>query len=703
MRKSLMGRSAILITLFVVIIAVVYGLGNFINELEKEDAAIKTIASRQALLAEGIFATATYLNYNQNDAMRQDLSDKTEAFDGGLRLLLEGGAIPVQIVSYSGIDTIHPAPPYVRDQLENISNLWRQIRERLNAASGSNGQVTAETLVEDRRALLGGLSRLQALLAEHAAGETISWRRITITTFIASVALAFLVGLLISKNIVRPLKNLLSSVKELAEGALDLTQRLPVKSEDELGHLSAAFNRFIEFLRRSLWEVFCTFRDSVVQMSAAEDRVRRSSSTFKEMHEELSKGIRDVNEIAASVQEAKSGIAEIAAASEALARTAEELNIATTEMGERATASQSALEEVRQSILAMRDQGHGVAQSTETVTEKASLIQDVVKAITAIADRTNLLALNAAIEAARAGEHGKGFAVVAEEVRKLAEESKRAAVQIGENLNAVMKEIDENAKEIASMAENMDGVAKRSDHVIEEIAVVLKGIASVGTSAEGVASSAEELSASTEEMSASSEQIASRASDLEGIMERVTYTAKTMERSLVSLGEETKRVADLSRAMLDKFSRFKLAQREEFIAEVEGAVEAHKRWVKRLKTVTSGEDASTFVQTDPSRCHFGVFYAVSAPPQEIAALWKEIGEIHEVVHKSALPAIEAASRRDFDGARTMFTRAEEASRKLTALMERCLAICKGNTPLEAPAGLRVLPATASASAESKVA
>ncbi|WP_198470064.1 methyl-accepting chemotaxis protein [Acetomicrobium sp. S15 = DSM 107314] len=705
MGKGLMRRSAILIALFVILIVGVYSLNNIVNGLEKEDAAIEAIALRQAFLAEGIFATATYLSYDQNDAIRRNLSDKIKAFDQGLKLLLEGGVLPPQILSYLHIDTIHPAPPEVQDQIKSILSLWRQVRERLDAiSSSSNAQMTAEALAEDRRTLLDELNRLQAVLAEHAVGKTAWWRRVRSATLIAGTVFAFLVGLLISRGIVRPLKNLLSFVKALAEDTLDLTQRLPVKSRDELGYLSAAFNHFIEFLRRSFWDTFCTFRDSAVQMSAVEDQVRRSSSVFKEMHEELSRGSKDIDEIAASVQEANSGIAEIAAASEGLARMAEELNAAAAEIGERAASGQSALEEVRKSILTMRDQGHGVAQSTEAVTEKASLIQDVVKAITAIADRTNLLALNAAIEAARAGEHGKGFAVVAEEVRKLAEESRRAAVQIGENLNAVMEEVEGNAKEIASMAEEMDSVAKRSDRVIEEIAAVLKGIASVGTSAEGVASSAEELSASTEEMSAASEQIASRTSDLKEIMERVTHTAKTMEGSLVSLSEETKRVVNLSRAMLDKFSRFKLAQKEDFIAEVEGALEAHKRWVKRLKAVTSGDEAFSFVQTDPTRCHFGVFYAISIPPQEIAALWEEIGKIHEIVHKSALPAIEAVSRRDFDAAKAMYGRAEEASRKLTALMERCLAICKGEAPLEAPTGLRALPVTASASAaDSKVA
>ncbi|HOK19484.1 MAG TPA: hypothetical protein PK188_03240 [Thermosynergistes sp.] len=107
MGRGLMRRSAILIALFVVLIVGVYSLSDLINRLEKEDAAIEAITLRQAFLAEGIFATASYLNYDQSDAMRRDLSDKIEAFDRGLKLLSEGGALPPQIISYLGINTIH--------------------------------------------------------------------------------------------------------------------------------------------------------------------------------------------------------------------------------------------------------------------------------------------------------------------------------------------------------------------------------------------------------------------------------------------------------------------------------------------------------------------------------------------------------------------------------------------------------------------
>ncbi|MCD6363069.1 MAG: hypothetical protein J7M13_03595 [Synergistetes bacterium] len=80
-----------------------------------------------------------------------------------------------------------------------------------------------------------------------------------------------------------------------------------------------------------------------------------------------------------------------------------------------------------------------VTERARILSKKASVINDVVNTITSITEQTNLLALNAAIEAARTGEAGRGFAVVTEEVRKLAEESKNAAVQIGENLRALWK------------------------------------------------------------------------------------------------------------------------------------------------------------------------------------------------------------------------------------------------------------------------
>ena len=89
------------------------------------------------------------------------------------------------------------------------------------------------------------------------------------------------------------------------------------------------------------------------------------------------------------------------------------------------------------------------SHSIHSLSERSNEISEIIEIITGVAEQTNLLALNAAIEAARAGEHGKGFAVVADEVKKLAEESKRSAGQITEMINHIQMETKESVQMMA--------------------------------------------------------------------------------------------------------------------------------------------------------------------------------------------------------------------------------------------------------------
>jgi methyl-accepting chemotaxis protein len=167
---------------------------------------------------------------------------------------------------------------------------------------------------------------------------------------------------------------------------------------------------------------------------------------------------------------------------------------------------------------------------------------------TAIAEQTNLLALNAAIEAARAGDQGRGFAVVAEEVRKLAEESQRAAASIGELIAQIQtgtgRAVDvvtdgaaraeqgaapvEAARNvfvrIDAGVENMSERVERITASVTQIAAAgAQGIEQVLTLAEQSSASAQEVSATTEETSASTQQIAASATEL-------TKTAEQLQR-----------------------------------------------------------------------------------------------------------------------------------------------------------------------------
>lgn len=346
-------------------------------------------------------------------------------------------------------------------------------------------------------ALLDEVIALQEELADQTVAVGTETARIARLIIIgasgAAFVLALAAGLTLALSIIRPVRGAVEMLKDVAEGEGDLTKRLQVASEDEIGEMARWFNTFCDKLEALIAEV----ADGTNQFREGARIVAETSQNVASGAQEQSASVEQIN---ATIQHLAASVTDVKNAAEEAAR----LGSQTQELakqGERA---------VQQSIEAMED-----------IRKNAQQISQIIQVISEIAGQTNLLALNAAIEAARAGQHGMGFAVVADEVRKLAERANRAAAEIAQLIRSANQSVEHGSelskvveKALANIVSAVGTTAGKIGAIAESAAAQAGGADEVAHAVVGIAQVVEQAASSSEELASSSEELGSQANAL---------------------------------------------------------------------------------------------------------------------------------------------------------------------------------------------
>ena len=364
------------------------------------------------------------------------------------------------------------------------------------------------------------VAEVEANIKERMQGMMLG---IVAITLLVLVVIA-VIGMLVANTILRPLHLMKANLDDIAAGEGDLTHRLAITSQDELGELAGSFNRFVDKIHAMVRQITDMTSQLTGLVSQVSDQAHRCEQAMERQRHETDQVATAINEMSSAAKE--------------VARSAQGASVAAQKTDEEGQLAKRVVDGSIKQIHALVSDIRSSGTSLDSLQQDVTSIVSVLGVIRSIADQTNLLALNAAIEAARAGEAGRGFAVVADEVRALASRTQQSTQEIQGMIDRLQHGTEEAVQAMRRSSEAGDGTSAQANQAGASLDAMAQLIATINSMNAQIASAAEEQTAVAEEINRSVHQIAVA---VDNVADETQLGAQTT-RSLAQLGQ---RLGDL--------------------------------------------------------------------------------------------------------------------------------------------------------------
>lgn len=399
----------------------------------------------------------------------------------------------------------------------------------------------------------------------HATIKTDLIALVLIVLFVAFLGLLLIVLGIVSIVVrmvvgaqMRSVDILVQKVEEISNLEGDLTKRIEIKSNNEIGLLADHINNLLDTVHELMMTIressdyLVTSTDSIQEiMSAAESSTKKLQVSMSDSEKAITMRAEAEEQVDKKVSQINEAVNQVSLRTEKVAEEASKTSC-------EAVAGKEIMQNMKEYVNDTVQQVSDTGKQVERLREESDQINIIIESIRGISKQTNLLALNASIEAARAGENGKGFAVVAEEVRKLAEESSEQTALIENLIHNIQMSVGKTQSSMESVLVNISEENQMAEKVTTQFTVITDSITSVSEMLQEVYGTTEEITAFSDSVTNEVHRMSDHSKQGDQVLEQMMDNISTQNNQIQGMSSQVDTLSKLAERLNNKILKLKL-------------------------------------------------------------------------------------------------------------------------------------------------